>query len=271
MMRKQAFWIITAACVTGVALGSAEKSQAEDGSTAGVVRISDKSSDSIQRVSHRNVSGSSRRQPVVARTIIFQKETSSNGCSTCGTPTYQNGHGFSHGQHFYVEQGPLSNMFTPDNSCTYSPGHGWSRPVAYPIERRPVEYQRFWPTRWYGQPGGGVAANAQHYPTVYQPTDTTQMGYYYQAVPQWRPNPSMVPPSPWPPYWHRREFPHDPSRNVTIGDVTIGDVDGRRYYGPQQVHPQFAPNAPQAENSVPPSPAGAINSASNVELEAIPN
>jgi hypothetical protein len=75
--------------------------------------------------------------------------------------------------------------------CTYSPGHGWSPPIHQPIPRVPVEYQRFWPTTWYGDPR--PPRPIPLYPTVYMPTDTTQLGFYYQYVPQWRPIPGMLP------------------------------------------------------------------------------
>ena len=37
-----------------------------------------------------------------------------------------------------------------------------------------------------------------------QQTDTAQSGYYYQHVPQWQPNPRMLPPAPHPRTWHYR-------------------------------------------------------------------
>ena len=57
------------------------------------------------------------------------------------------------------------------------------------IYRLPVHYQRFWPTHWYGQPG---AVYAPTFPMVYMPTDTTQLGFYYQRVPYWQPRPAML-------------------------------------------------------------------------------
>jgi hypothetical protein len=37
---------------------------------------------------------------------------------------------------------------------------------------------------------------------VYQPTDTTQLGFYYQHVPFWMPDPSRLPPRPIPAQWN---------------------------------------------------------------------
>src|SRR5690606_14167039 len=39
------------------------------------------------------------------------------------------------------------------------------------------------------------------------PTDTTQLGYYYQRAPQWMPTPGMIPPPPWPSNYTAREAP----------------------------------------------------------------
>lgn len=93
------------------------------------------------------------------------------------------------------------------DGCTHSPDYGWSRPVKYPIRRVPVQYHRYWPTRWYGEPGTVPPRNTnRRFPMVYMPTDTAQLGFYYQRVPQWRPNPAMIPPAPWPTHWHHREW-----------------------------------------------------------------
>ncbi|HUG91762.1 MAG TPA: hypothetical protein VML55_13065 [Planctomycetaceae bacterium] len=97
---------------------------------------------------------------------------------------------------------PLTAMLCCD-ACTHSPDHGWARPRHYPIHRVPVTYQQFWPDKWYGQPGSGFIGA---YPMVYQPTDTTELGFYYQRVPYWTPKPWMLPPGPpWPPEWHHRD------------------------------------------------------------------
>jgi hypothetical protein len=78
--------------------------------------------------------------------------------------------------------------------------------MKYPIDRMSVQYLRYWPQSWYGQ--AQAQGNIPKFPMVYMPTDTTQLGYYYQRVPQWRPNLAMIPPMPWPSQWHRRETSH---------------------------------------------------------------
>jgi hypothetical protein len=276
-MRKHTLWITAAVFVTGLSFGALDNVFADDQATAGVVRISDGGSKTIQHVSHlhgqgRGLFGLGHRMfgpghglfshgiPHTQQ-ILYRNSTNSCGCSQCVNHSH---HG-DIGHYLYMDRGPLRNMILPDSSRTYAAGHGWARPTPHPIERNPVEYQRYWPTKWYGQPGGGVSANAQRYPSVYMPTDTTQLGYYYQAVPQWRPNPGMIPPAPWPPNWHSRECPADGSHQVMIG--LIGD---RWHIGPLLTphHTTISPT-PEEDHTVPPTPSNDEKSASNFELETI--
>jgi hypothetical protein len=116
--------------------------------------------------------------------------------------------------------------------------------VKYPIRPVPVEYHRYWPTKWYGEPGTIPAPpTGRQFPVVFTPTDTTQLGYYYQRVPTWRPKPEMIPPGPpWPPEWHHRE-------NCNPG------VDWRAAVGPVGP-PQVIPRAePQPAIDLPEPPA----------------
>ncbi len=81
------------------------------------------------------------------------------------------------------------------------PDSGWAPPVRLPVNYDGTWYANYQPQAWYGNPGGGFIAN---YPTVYQPTDTTQLGYYYHKVPTWQSRPGMVPPTPRPSDYHSR-------------------------------------------------------------------
>ncbi|MCA9050037.1 MAG: hypothetical protein KDA89_14975 [Planctomycetaceae bacterium] len=87
------------------------------------------------------------------------------------------------------------------------PDSGWAPPAHNPILRQGNVYQTFLPGQWYGAPGGGFSGGA---PMVYQPTDTTQLGYSYGNVPTWRPNPGMIPPVPLPNNFHNRVCPCGP-------------------------------------------------------------
>jgi hypothetical protein len=77
---------------------------------------------------------------------------------------------------------------------------GFSPPVKRPIYRSPVVYQKNFPDSWTGKPV--PPAPAYRLPSVYMPTDTTQLGYYYQVVPYWLPRYNAIPPAPIPNEWH---------------------------------------------------------------------
>ena len=83
----------------------------------------------------------------------------------------------------------------------YDPARGYRHPDVAHIDREAVIYYRYWPQRFYGQPGYRLAPS---FPMVYMPTDTTQLGVYYSRVPQWLPNPRMYPRPPRPDEWNRR-------------------------------------------------------------------
>lgn len=82
--------------------------------------------------------------------------------------------------------------------------HGWSVPRLTPVQRAPVVYRNYWPRTFHGQP---TNYRPPVHPTVYTPTDTTQLGYYYTPVPTWQPNRAMRPPAPWPAFYHDRSCP----------------------------------------------------------------
>jgi len=86
------------------------------------------------------------------------------------------------------------------------PDDGWNLPVATPIRRQAVGFQSFWPEQFYGDPTAQRTSSA---PMIFQPTDTTQLGFTYQNVPQWRPNPAMLPSDPSPSRFHSRRC-YDP-------------------------------------------------------------
>ena len=95
------------------------------------------------------------------------------------------------------------------------PDYGWQAPIAYPVQRVPVRYQRYYPDQWYGLPGSQKAAVA---PVAFMPTDTSQLGYYHQQVPTWRPPaPGSFPAPPDPRLLHRRECPQGPDVGVYPG------------------------------------------------------
>lgn len=82
--------------------------------------------------------------------------------------------------------------------------YGWNAPTKVPVVRKNVAYYRYYPESWYGT---GQANGTQYraYPVAANPTDTTQLGYTYQQVPYWQPQPRRLPPVPVPSQWHVRE------------------------------------------------------------------
>jgi len=84
------------------------------------------------------------------------------------------------------------------------PDAGWAPPAHYPVNYDGAWYGSYLPQHAYGTPGGGFVAN---YPTVYQPTDTTQLGYYYNKVPTWQTRNDLMPPVPVPGNFHSRVCP----------------------------------------------------------------
>lgn len=100
------------------------------------------------------------------------------------------------------------------NYYAVAPDHGWSPPGKWAIHREAPVYRKYYPDQWYGT--GKYPHHPGHaYPVVAQPTDTTQLGYYYQTVPQWQPRPGMLPPPPNPREWHRRQYEYHADGTVT--------------------------------------------------------
>ncbi|MFM7036571.1 MAG: hypothetical protein ACKO2L_02500 [Planctomycetaceae bacterium] len=80
----------------------------------------------------------------------------------------------------------------------------WNPPVNLPVNHNWAWYGLSAPQAPYGAPGGGFIAQ---YPSVYQPTDTTQLGYYYHKVPTWQNQPGRLPAAPIPSHFHSRMCP----------------------------------------------------------------
>lgn len=78
----------------------------------------------------------------------------------------------------------------------------WTPPRDFRIHRAPAVYSRSYPERFYGQAGPSTTGPIRRYSIIPNPTDTTQLGYYYRRVPVWQPR--MLPPIPRPSRWHDR-------------------------------------------------------------------
>ncbi|MAT16852.1 MAG: hypothetical protein CMJ46_16455 [Planctomyces sp.] len=129
----------------------------------------------------------------------------------------------------------------------YPADAGWGRPIRNYIEHVPVSYLKRWPDRVHGIHHPGPM---KMYPIVYQPTDTTQLGFTYQRVPTWQPKPWMVPPMPIPSQWHRRE--------AGYRTYSYGYGDGYYHGGHGGYYPgsgEYCPNCPQGGGVIYESPS----------------
>lgn len=216
--------------------------QAGDGAPAGVIRISDNQIAPIPEPNTLPMPVSNGRIVSTGNGAYFAGYHGGcdGGCNgNCGSGCGHKGCGCGR---------LLSAMFCPWGGCSHSPDHGWCYPQKVPMNRVPVVYRRYWPTKWYGQAGHGMAKGMPVYPMVYMPTDTTQLGFYYQRVPQWRPNPGMLPPRPIPSNYH----------------IRCGHFGHYGHHGVIEPAPVVAPQ-PIDSNGVPPEPKTLNKSASKAK------
>ena len=152
------------------------------------------------------------------------------------------------------------------NSCNHRGlATGWCPPGKIRIRRERVQFNKYYPNYWSGR---GPGAPQQYAPMVYTPTDTSQLGYYYQHAPSWTAQPNRIPGAPHPAAWHNR----------FCGTCNQGGQGGAVYYEYQGGHqvspgyhyaPQLASEIPQASIELP-SP-GATATAPLPKLSALPD
>jgi len=186
------------------------------------------------------------------------------------------------------------DWFNPHGMCTHSPDHGWAPPgKMHTPHPQMVAYRKSFPDSWTGQPGAGVAGG-QRPVQIYMPTDTTQLGYYYQAVPRWHATRGMVPGVPDPRQWHRDmcqgkgtagcKTCQNGQAAVNQGEQIVGEqiINEKVIEGPvnnappqqvdpqpQLVDPQPQPVEPQPQ--VAPPPPAAAPPAAPLEKAETPN
>ncbi len=153
---------------------------------------------------------------------------------------------------------------------------GWSYPIKRAIIRRNLTYQRYWPAQWTGE---RTKAAVSSYPMVAQPTDTMQLGYYYQHVPTWQPRPDMLPRPPLPSKWHIRKCGHLPDGSyvvwVPLSSMPVQAAPAESSERPEQqpaesqspAQPQ-QPAEPQ-QDQAPPSPPPAPASTAQVRVRSM--
>ncbi|HVJ84960.1 MAG TPA: hypothetical protein VM452_04900 [Caulifigura sp.] len=146
----------------------------------------------------------------------------------------------------------------PCGGCTLPPDAGWSPPGKVAMWRRGVAYNKFFPDCWTGQPVAPVVPGMPRAQHVYMPTDTTQLGFYYQQVPYWQPVGGMIPAAPNPDDWHQ---------------PLLGDVGVVGTAGVASNCPAGAPAAAAAEPTVdaPAAPVADLSAANSAPtLQPIP-
>lgn len=137
---------------------------------------------------------------------------------------------------------------------TVSPDYGWSPPAKVPVRRSNVTYTNWGPNEW----GNYAGASNKRAPIIATPTDTTQLGYYYQHVPTWQPK-NILPVPPHPRHWHTR--PCQPDQNMSYvrwmriqnAWVPINQMPGVQTPTPIQAAPQQAV-PPVPDENAPPVP-----------------
>ncbi len=137
------------------------------------------------------------------------------------------------------------------------PTTGWVPPGRYIVHRHWVPYYKFFPNSWTGTP---TPAPQLRLPMVYMPTDTTQLGYYYQHVPHWHAYNGMVPPVPRPMDWHAKYQAYPVATPTTYRVLPQEDLG----------EPGDMP-MPGDQEPAPPPPVQDLNkSAANPELLQLP-
>lgn len=141
----------------------------------------------------------------------------------------------------------IASLINPCGAGTHSPDHGWAPPGRVPLPYpKPVAYQKWFPDPWTGQPVAYTEGGPRP-PVIYMPTDTTQLGYYYQTVPRWHAYGGKIPSAPNPNDWHqdlcRLQGSYGYRGNCPPGGVPSGSIGPDVQPTPAGV-PQPTPTGP---------------------------
>lgn len=106
-----------------------------------------------------------------------------HGCSKCCGVVPLGYHCDPRDTRLYSAQGydvPVAVPLAPNVKHTYN--YGWGIPSSR-LVRVGAQYNQWYPNEPFTQTGGRLPGGI--YPTVYQATDTTQLGAYYMHTPRW--------------------------------------------------------------------------------------
>jgi len=144
---------------------------------------------------------------------------------------------------------PLACWLIKPNAYILSSDHGWSYVIKRPIVTQNITYQHYWPQASQAAKNSRNRVPVSAYPMVAQPTDTMQLGYYYQHAPRWQPRPDMLPRPPIPSQWHIRKCGYRADGSYVVW-VPLSRL-------PRQVSPVQQQQPPQPQTSpAKPSPQG---------------
>ena len=191
-------------------------------------------------------------------------------CDTCGDPNCPGQKGFW--------TFPIVRWVLDPDYYTVAPDYGWSPPAKVPVRRQNVTYQNYGPNAWTGNGTNGQTQTAQRRPIIATPTDTTQLGYYYQHVPTWQPK-NILPVPPDPKHWHTR--PCQPDQNMSYvrwmriqnAWVPLHNIPGANMATPTPAEPemplQAIPAPPVDGPPMPVVPMPPINAPEALNLQEI--
>jgi len=221
--------------------------------TAAVFSSQLRADDGVVQMSTRPfyaVQGPVQRQPVNPTYWTWMPFPLHGGCDTCWDHRCPSGKG--------IWTTPAVRWMLDPNYYAVAPDHGWEPPGKASVRRKYSTYSQYHPQQWYGARTGGKSPEYRRYPVVGQPTDTAQMGYSYQQVPTWQPQPGRIPGTPDPRNWHWK--PNQTGKDgyrtrwVRLVDVWVplNQIPGRG----EQVVPEPVPE-PMPEKATPaPVPDG---------------
>lgn len=147
---------------------------------------------------------------------------------------------------------------------TVAPDYGFSPPARVPVRRQNVTYTNYYPDQWYGTHKAGHAKATPRRPIIATPTDTTQLGYYYQQVPTWQSR-DILPVPPHPRHWHTRPCTPDQCQSYVrwmpirkawvplcqIPHVKPADAPAQQNNDPAPVPQEPVPPQPPANDAAP--------------------
>jgi hypothetical protein len=110
------------------------------------------------------------------------------GCGFCGGPCFvpvDGNYNYCDPRdlRLYSAQGYNVPVTVPLAPICRTFNYGWGIPSSRLTQVG--DYAAWWPERPFSQSGGRLPGGL--YPMIYHPTDTTQLGYFYNYVPTWQP------------------------------------------------------------------------------------